>query len=146
MSFHSSSPTSSVGVRLVLPAQLTRTSIWPKAASVASRRASSEARSATSHGWRRLRRPRASISAATSATSAGAPPRRDDVGARLGEPERERASDARRAADDDGDAPREIARARAPRQPPGPASARETISRASFRISSRCAALVMLSA
>ena len=60
---------------------------------------------------RSVRRPRASISAATSSTSACAPAGRDDVGAGVGKAERERAADAARAADDDGHASGKIEQA-----------------------------------
>jgi hypothetical protein len=116
-----------------LPAQFTRTSTFPNAASAASRSASSEARWPTPAPLDLLREDLDAL---------GAPARRDDVGARLGEPEGERLADARRRADDDGDAPLQIPG----RRHQAAFSARDTISRASARIASRCAWLVRLSA
>ena len=68
MPFHSSSGRSRVGARLMRPAQFTRMSILPNAASTASRARSSEARSQTSAGTRSVRRPFSSISLAVDST------------------------------------------------------------------------------
>ena len=108
IAFHSSSLTSSVGGRLVRPAQLTRMSTLPSSATTRSRSASSEARSATSAGCRNDRRPIASISLATVVDQLGPPSAGDHVGARFREAEREGAADAGGAADDDRDAAGEI--------------------------------------
>src|SRR6185312_11164757 len=63
-----SSVHSSVGMRRVVPAELTRISTLPNSVSTASRSRTSVARSVTSDATRRVRRPTASISAATEST------------------------------------------------------------------------------
>src|SRR5580658_1944008 len=68
MAVHSSSGMVSVGVRLILPAQLTRMSIFPNCARASSRTRSNEERSHTSEARRRVCRPIASIAAAVSST------------------------------------------------------------------------------
>ena len=101
MRFQSASVISSVGTRLVVPAAATTMSTFWKAERHASRSARSDPRSPTSAGWRSVRRPRASISAATLSTTPRRRPVDDDIGAGVGEPECERVTDAGGAADDD---------------------------------------------
>src|ERR1700723_1819975 len=68
MSRHSSSVISSVGTRLILAAQLTRMSIFPKCWREAAASCLRDSRSQRSQVNRRVWRPRASISEATSST------------------------------------------------------------------------------
>ena len=69
MAFQSASVRSSVGTRLVRPAQLIMMSTLPKAPTASRSSVSSEARSVTSDGTRSERRPSASISFAVSSTT-----------------------------------------------------------------------------
>ena len=69
MAAHSSSGTSRLGVRLVRPAAFKRMSTLPNACRTASRSFSRDARSVTSEGTRRLRRPLASTALAVSSTT-----------------------------------------------------------------------------
>src|SRR5579863_740924 len=74
MLFHSDSETSSVGVRLVVPAQLTRISTEPNSATVAARSASMLARFVTSHATARDLPPAALMSAAADCASSARRP------------------------------------------------------------------------
>ena len=93
---------SSVGTRFVVPAAHTRMWTLPYSATHASRSRSSEPTSLTSDGTPD-RSPAASLDLGRDRVDERlAPAGGDDVGAGVREPERQRAADAARAADDDG--------------------------------------------
>ena len=97
-------------MRLMRPAQFTRMSIRPKAASVAPFARSSDARSVTSAVARIVRRPRASISAAVLSTASAVRAQATTSAPASAKPQRERASDAGGPAGHHGDASCEVER------------------------------------
>ena len=102
MLLHSASGTSSVGVRLVVPAEFTRMSTAPNSAIAAASNASRLARFVTSRSDRQRFPARSFNVVGRRLDEFRAPPGGHDVRAGGGESLRNRQADARRAADHDG--------------------------------------------
>ena len=102
MRCQSASSISSVGLFLVIPATASRMSTLPNASRHSSRSRSSDAISDTSAAIDSVRRPRFSILGGHVLDELDAAAGRDHVGARVSQPQRQRAADSARTTNDDG--------------------------------------------